>query len=479
MYWLMHSHQTGDHHIHRRNAWDGEVDADDPAAEHASHYARSSGGRAANPTSHGLAATKHGLQVLRLPPLALPAACRSPAEGPHSRLLGRSLGGLVAHAQVERLVRHEAAEQQVGVVVELVVGLVVVEAEQHLAHHVHIGDDPQHRLDEDAEHVRVEPRGDARDIFVRAPVEHHHRERRVELDLEHLAQGEGLRHDLLERGGGIGKLDGRLGGGRKPSLLQEEAEPRADFRERELRKPAVRDDRANDQRLPVRKGCARAAACRERRHVCRGAARDEAELLEPVESHSPVVAQRADGRVPVALQTLALAYRLGDFVEGLAVRVLKGAHLGLELLAGLGIEGDPRAELGRLATHLGLELGVALRGGQYLGGGAALGLGLRGTEVDFLGEGVGAAAQLVLQQGLLEDVGAVASVEVAEDKGAVDRELRGGGGHLADEHLAQLVPARQVAQPGHRERGRVDHVPEHVHAAAAGTAGHLPELVGP
>ena len=68
-------------------------------------------------------------------------------------------------------------------VVEPRVQLILAQPEQHLAHDVDVRDDAHHRLDERAEHVRVDPHGDALDALVRAPIEHHARQARVQLHL--------------------------------------------------------------------------------------------------------------------------------------------------------------------------------------------------------------------------------------------------------------------------------------------------------
>ena len=113
---------------------------------------------------------------------------------PLCTLLARfaNLAGSGREPQVKRLVSDESAEQQVGVVVEPVEELELVEPEEHLeglgkvvpgarcsetggrlqAHltgDVEVRDDAQHSLDEDAEHVRVEALCYAADVLVEAP----------------------------------------------------------------------------------------------------------------------------------------------------------------------------------------------------------------------------------------------------------------------------------------------------------------------
>jgi ribosomal protein L1 len=103
----------------------------------------------------------------------------------------------VGHDEIERFVRDKSSEEKVGVVIQPIVELELVEAEQNLthlirgegislgkrglmpsiasgdtaAHHIQVRDDSQDALDEDAQHVRVQPPRHAADVLVHTPAQ--------------------------------------------------------------------------------------------------------------------------------------------------------------------------------------------------------------------------------------------------------------------------------------------------------------------
>mmetsp|Transcript_29649 Transcript_29649/g.88749 ORF Transcript_29649/g.88749 Transcript_29649/m.88749 type:complete len:527 (-) Transcript_29649:450-2030(-) len=393
----------------------------------------------------------------------------------------------IRHGEVERLVCDEAPEEEVGMVVEPVVELVLVQPEQHLASHVEVRHHAQHRLDEDAEHVRVEPAGDAANVLLLAPVEHHLGEGRVELDLELLAQLRGRVVHLLQR-----RREGRKlpAGSLARSLsdapfAQKEADPTADLRQREPGQPAVRDDGAHDEGLPVRKRGARAAARCERLGGREAASSlDELEVGQPTHRRRPVVAQRRPRRLELRLERLAAGDRRADLREVVSVLGAQGAHLGASVLLLLRRQPDRgAAEVARGAGEPLLERRVPVSRldapccGRIAVGALEACARCRHRRLYLGCDCGGAAAHRVVLERAVEDLGADVALEVAQDEGAVDRELRDSRGHPTAEHLAQLDRRREVSQPRHRQSRRVNHVPKLVHAAPARSPRHLPKLI--
>ena len=73
-------------------------------------------------------------------------------------------------------------------VVELVMRLVRAQTEENLLDDVNVRGDAHHGLHEGAEHVGVDPHGDALDVLVRSPIEHHQHEGALKFDLEDLGE---------------------------------------------------------------------------------------------------------------------------------------------------------------------------------------------------------------------------------------------------------------------------------------------------